>query len=73
MRHLITTLAAVLSLAACGKPAEPPEPKAYDPSSDVIGAPLHEALDKANAVEGLNAGRKNELDEAIDAGSSAAE
>lgn len=71
MHHLIITLAAVLSLAACGRPAEPPEPKAYDPASDVIGAPLHEALDKAGAVEDLNAGRKNQLDEAIDAGSSA--
>ncbi|MFZ1623423.1 MAG: hypothetical protein WAU48_01375 [Gammaproteobacteria bacterium] len=73
MRYLITTLAAVLSLAACGKPAEPPEPKIYDPSADVIGAPLHEALDKAGAVEELNADRKNELDASIDAGSTAGE
>jgi hypothetical protein len=29
---------------------------------------LHEALDKAGSVEDLNAGRKDELDEAIDAG-----
>lgn len=72
MRHLTLTLAA-LAITACGKPAEPPEPKAYDPASDVIGAPLHEALDKASGVEDLNAGRKNELDEAIDAGSSGAE
>ena len=77
MRHLITALAVLglsgLGLAACSDPAEPPEPKAYDPSADVIGAPLHEALDKASGVEDLNAGRKNELDEAIDAGSSGAE
>ncbi len=77
MRHLIAALAVLgltgLGLAACSEPAEPPEPKAYDPASDVIGAPLHEALDKASGVEDLNAGRKNELDEAIDAGSSAAE
>ena len=33
----------------------------------MIGAPLHEALDKASGVEDLNAGRKNELDEALDA------
>ena len=42
MRYLTITLAA-LAITACGKPAEPPEPKAYDPASDVIGAPLHEA------------------------------
>ena len=72
MRNLTITLAA-LAITARGKPAEPPEPKAYDPASDVIGAPLHEALDKASGVEDLNAGRKNELDEAIDAGSSGAE
>ena len=71
MRYLMISLA-VLGLTAC-KPAEPPEPQAYDPASDVIGAPLHEALDKAGAVEDLSAGRKSELDEAIDAGSSAAE
>lgn len=72
MRYLTITLAA-LAITACSEPAEPPEPKAYDPASDVIGAPLHEALDKASGVEDLNAGRKNELDEAIDAGSSGAE
>ena len=42
-------------------------------STDVIGAPLHEALDKAGAVEELNADRKNELDASIDAGSTAGE
>jgi hypothetical protein len=77
MRHLIIKLAVagliVLGLVACSEPAEPPEPKAYDPSADVIGAPLHEALDKANSVEELNAERKKELDEAIDAGSSTGE
>jgi hypothetical protein len=67
MRYLIISLA-VIGLAACSEPAEPPEPQAYDPASDVIGAPLHEALDKAGSVEDLNAGRKDELDEAIDAG-----
>ncbi|MEZ5562189.1 MAG: hypothetical protein R3F27_04445 [Gammaproteobacteria bacterium] len=66
MRYLTITLAA-LAIAACSEPAEPPEPQAYDPESDVIGAPLHEALDKASGVEDLNAGRKNELDEAMDA------
>lgn len=77
MRHLVINLAVpgliVLGLAACSEPAEPPEPKAYDPSSDVIGAPLHEALDKASAVEGLSKGRMGELDEAIDTGSSTAD
>jgi len=28
---------AVLVLAACSKPAEPPEPQAHDPASDMIG------------------------------------
>ena len=36
--------------------------------ADVIGAPLHEALDKAGGVEDLNAGRKQELDEAMEGG-----
>lgn len=67
MRHLTLTLAA-LTLTACSEPAEPPEPQAYDPESDVIGAPMHEALDKASGVEELNAGRKDALDEAMDAG-----
>ena len=66
MRYLTLTLAA-LAITACSEPAEPPAPQADDPESDVIGAPLHEALDKASGVEELNAGRKNELDEAMDA------
>jgi hypothetical protein len=68
MRHLPITLATLtLAITACSEPAEPPAPQAYDPEADVIGAPLHEALDKASGVEDLNAGRKNELDEALDA------
>lgn len=67
MRNLIIILT-LLGLAACSEPAEPPAPQAYDPASDVIGAPLHQALDKAGSVEDLNAGRKDELDEAIEAG-----
>ncbi|MCL4780221.1 MAG: hypothetical protein KJ049_08510 [Gammaproteobacteria bacterium] len=67
MHHLIAMLA-LLGLTACSEPAKPPEPRAQDPASDIIGAPLHEALDKAGSVEDLNAGRKDELDEAIDAG-----
>jgi hypothetical protein len=65
MRHLTLTL--TLAITACSEPAEPPEPQVYDPEADVIGAPLHEALDKASGVEDLNAGRKNDLDEALDA------
>lgn len=67
MRYLMICFA-VLGLAACSEPAEPPEPQAYDPASDVIGAPLHQALDEAGSVEDLNAGRKDELEEAINAG-----
>lgn len=67
MRNLIIILT-VLGLTACSEPAEPPGPQAYDPDADVIGAPLHEALDKAGGVEDLNAGRKDALDAAIDAG-----
>lgn len=73
MRYLIPISIVLLSLVACSEPADAPEPEVYDPSSDVIGAPLHEALDKASAVEGLSEDRKSELDAAIDASSSAAE
>lgn len=66
MRHL-TIILATLAITACSEPAEPPAPQAYDPEADVIGAPMHEALDKAGGVEDLDAGRKNELDEAVDA------
>lgn len=69
MRYLPITLATVAAFAitACSEPAEPPAPQAYDPEADVIGAPLHEALDKAGGVEDLDAGRKDALDEAMDA------
>lgn len=67
MRNL-TIILTLLGLAACSEPAEPPAPQAYDPDADVIGAPLHEALDKAGGVEDLNAGRKQELDEAMEGG-----
>ncbi len=73
MRYLIPMSIVLLSLGACSEPADTPEPEAYDPSSDVIGAPLHEALDKASAVEGLSEDRKRELDEAMDVGSSTAD
>lgn len=67
MRNL-TIIMILFGLAACSEPAEPPAPQAYDPDADVIGAPLHEALDKAGGVEELNAGRKQELDEAMEGG-----
>jgi hypothetical protein len=69
MRYLIPMSIVLLGLYACSEPAETPQPEAYDPSTDVIGAPLHQALDKAGAVEGLSEERKSELDDAIDAGS----
>ena len=50
-----------LVLAACGAPSEPP-------ASDVIGDPLHQSLEKAQSVEGLNARRKDNVDEAVDDG-----
>lgn len=46
-------------LVGCGAPAEPP-------TSNVIGDPLEESLEKARAVEGLNSQRKEGLDEAVD-------
>ncbi len=55
MRNL-TIILTLLGLAACSEPAEPPAPQAYDQDADVIGAPLHEALDKAGGVEDLLAG-----------------
>ena len=55
-----------LVLAACGAPSEPPEPS-EPPASDVIGDPLHQSLEKAQSVEGLNARHKDNLDEAVDA------
>jgi len=51
----------VLTLAACGSPDKPPEPEA-----NVIGDPLQQSLDKARAVEDLNAERKDGLDAAVD-------
>ena len=71
MYRLIFVLAAALTVTACGKPVEPPQPAAdEDESSNVIGAPLQKSLDKAHSVEDLNGSRKGELDNAIDAGSS---
>ncbi len=67
MRYLIPMSIVLLGLTACSEPAEAPEPEAYDPATDVIGAPLHEALDKAGGVEDLDAGRKDALDESMDA------
>lgn len=60
-----------LALAACsgdpgGSPQEPPAPEAGSASDDVIGAPLHQSLDKARSVEDLSSDRKGGLDEAID-------
>jgi hypothetical protein len=46
-------------LVACGPPSEPP-------ASNVIGDPLQKSLEKARSVEGLNAQRKDGLDEAVD-------
>ncbi len=48
-------------LVACGPPPEPP-------TANVIGDPLEQSLEKARSVEGLNSQRKDELDEAVDAG-----
>lgn len=58
-------------LAACsGEPAappqEPPAPRAGVAEDDVIGAPLHQSLDKARSVEEFSSQRKGGLDEAID-------
>ena len=71
MHRLIFALATVLTVTACGRPAQPPQPAAdEDESSNVIGTPLQKSLDKAHSVEDLSGSRKGELDDAIDAGSS---
>ncbi|MEZ5565754.1 MAG: hypothetical protein R3F24_09655 [Gammaproteobacteria bacterium] len=58
----------ILMLAACGAPQDPPAPRVNDATgSDVIGEPLHNALDKAKSVEDLSGQRKGGLDDAIDA------
>lgn len=49
-----------LLLAACGGQSAPP-------TSNVIGDPLEQSLDKARSVEDLNGQRKDGLDEAVDA------
>lgn len=57
----------ILLLTACGAPKTPSPPEADDAASaDVIGAPLHQALDKANAVEGLDSQHKSDIDDAVD-------
>jgi hypothetical protein len=55
----------LLQLAACGAPAGPDADS--EPSSNVIGDPLQQSLDKARSVEELSGSRKGGLDEAIDA------
>ncbi len=58
---------ACLMLTACGAPQEPPAPRADAAApADVIGAPLHEALDKAKSVEGLDSQHKSAIDDAVD-------
>lgn len=70
-RNLILRLAVLwagaATLAACGAPKNPPPPQATDAAgSDVIGAPLHQALDKANSVEGTVQQQKDDVDKAVD-------
>lgn len=52
-----------LLFAGCGGPP-PSDP---EPSSNVIGDPLMQSLDKTRAVEDLSGARKGDLDEAIGA------
>ncbi len=70
-RHPVAVLAALsfgcLLLTACGAPKNPPSPTADDAAaSDVVGAPLHQALDKANSVEGTIQQQKRDVDDAVD-------
>lgn len=62
--HRVIAGSLLLMLASCGAPpapdADPP------PSSNVIGDPLLQSLDKARSVEDLSGSRKGGLDEAID-------
>lgn len=56
-----------LLLAGCSDPATPPAPRAErPPAADVIGAPLHQSLDKAHAVEELGGQHKSGIDDAVD-------
>lgn len=64
MRTLLVLLLA-LAATGCG-PGKPPSPPPAAAEDDVIGAPLHESLDKARAVEQLESDRKASLDEAVD-------
>ncbi len=73
MRTILYCL--MLSLAACGgtngsdesrDASGAPPARADSSGEDVIGAPLHQALDKARSVEELNGERKGGLDAAID-------
>jgi len=53
-------------LVACAPPQSPPEPPPESPKPSVIGDPLHESLDKAQSVEGLNLQHKADVDKAVD-------
>jgi len=62
--HRVIAGCLLVLLASCGSP---PAPDAdTPPSSNVIGDPLQQSLDKARSVEDLSGSRKGGLDEAID-------
>ncbi len=67
MKRILLCCLALL-VAACGGPggSDAASPAADEPPEDVIGAPLHQSLDKARSVEGLEAQRKGDLDAAVD-------
>lgn len=78
----IITAATVLLFAGCGgaeqEAASQPEQgaaaageagqsTAASESEDILGAPMHDALDKANAVEDQVMEQKKDIDEALEA------
>jgi|JI10StandDraft_1071094.scaffolds.fasta_scaffold1186661_2 hypothetical protein len=62
--RIVSAVLLVLAATACGPGKPPPPPAAAE--EDVIGAPLHDALDKARGVEQLEGDRKDRLDDAVD-------
>lgn len=66
MKQMLLACLAVLTLPACSGPADPPSDDPAAAGSSVIGDPLQQSLDTARSVEDLNAGRRDQLEGAVD-------
>ena len=66
MRNGIWILPVILLLAGCGGGDSANSDSASSPKDDSVFDPMVGTIDKAKAVEGLSADRKDELDEQID-------